>query len=74
MANFPDSQARTVLPIPDKAYAGPILYDAKNPDVSFPPIQPLLPPEGVARAQKRRTIFTSRPSKSKFRFVWSGVK
>ena len=42
-----NSQARTVLPIPDKAYAGPILYDAKDPNVGFPPIQPLLPPEGA---------------------------
>jgi arylsulfatase len=47
MANGPDSQARTVLPIPDKAYAGPILYDAKDPDVGFPAIQPLLPPAGA---------------------------
>ena len=47
MALVPDRHARTVLPIPDKAYAGPILYDAKNPDVSFPPIQPLRPPEGA---------------------------
>jgi arylsulfatase A-like enzyme len=42
-----DSRSRDVLPIPDAAYAGPILYDAKNPDVSFPPIQPLRPPEGA---------------------------
>ena len=33
MAPVPDATARTVLPIPDRAYAGPILYDAKNPDV-----------------------------------------
>jgi arylsulfatase A-like enzyme len=47
MAPVPDPHARTVLPIPDRAYAGPILYDAKNPDVGFPPIQPLRPPEGA---------------------------
>jgi arylsulfatase A-like enzyme len=47
MARTPDARARTVLPIPDTAYAGPILYDAKNPDVSFPPIQPLRPPKGA---------------------------
>ena len=47
MALVPDRHARTVLPIPDKAYAGPILYDANRPDVSFPPIQPLRPPEGA---------------------------
>jgi arylsulfatase A-like enzyme len=47
VANVPDARARTVLPIPDRAYAGPVLYDAKNPDVSFPPIQSLRPPEGA---------------------------
>ena len=47
MTLVPDAHARTVLPIPDKAYAGPILYDAKNPDVHFPRIQPLRPPEGA---------------------------
>jgi arylsulfatase A-like enzyme len=47
MAHETDSRARTVLPIPDQAYAGEILYDAKNPDASFPPIQPLRPPAGA---------------------------
>jgi arylsulfatase A-like enzyme len=47
VAHRPDTHSRSVLPIPDRAYAGPILYDAKNPDVSFPPIQPLRPPEGA---------------------------
>jgi arylsulfatase A-like enzyme len=47
LAKTPDAHARTVLPIPDAAYTGPILYDAKNPDVKFPPIQPLRPPEGA---------------------------
>jgi arylsulfatase A-like enzyme len=47
MANGLDSHARSVLPIPDQAYAGPILYDAKDPDAKFPPIQPLRPPEGA---------------------------
>jgi arylsulfatase len=35
---------RDVLPIPDRPYEGPITYDAKDPDTSFPPIQPLRPP------------------------------
>jgi arylsulfatase A-like enzyme len=39
--------ARSILPIPDQAYAGPITYDAKNPDTKFPPIEPLRPPEGA---------------------------
>ena len=47
MARTPDAHARTVLPIPDRAYAGEVLYDAKNPDVKFPPIEPLRPPEGA---------------------------
>src|SRR6201991_3650856 len=35
---------RDVLPIPDRPYEGPITYDAKDPDSSFPPIEPLRPP------------------------------
>jgi arylsulfatase A-like enzyme len=46
MAGTPDVP-RSVLPIPDRAYAGAVLYDAKNPDAKFPPIQPLRPPEGA---------------------------
>ncbi|HET6752918.1 MAG TPA: arylsulfatase [Jiangellaceae bacterium] len=38
-------QSRTVLPIPDRPYAGLITYDAKDPATSFPPIEPLRPPE-----------------------------
>src|SRR3954471_9597169 len=38
---------RQVLPIPDRAYPGQITYDAKDPDTSFPAIQPLRPPEGA---------------------------
>jgi arylsulfatase A-like enzyme len=47
MAHERDIHARTVLPIPDQAYAGNILYDAKNPDAKFPPIEPLRPPDGA---------------------------
>jgi arylsulfatase A-like enzyme len=46
MAGTPDVP-RSVLPIPDREYAGTVLYDAKNPDAKFPPIQPLRPPEGA---------------------------
>jgi arylsulfatase A-like enzyme len=38
---------RTVLPIPHRPYQGTILYDAKDPEAKFPPIQPLRPPEGA---------------------------
>ncbi len=38
---------RDVLPIPDKTPIGPTTYDAKDPATSFPPIEPLRPPEGA---------------------------
>ena len=54
------SDARSVLPIPDRPHAGLITYDAKDPDTSFPPIEPLRPPAGRAeradRAARRRGL------------------
>jgi arylsulfatase len=47
MAQGSDAHDRTALPIPDRAYAGQILYDAKNPDAKFPPIKPIRPPNGA---------------------------
>ncbi len=43
---MPDDQPvnRSVLPIHDRAYAGPIMYDASDPASTFPPIEPLRPP------------------------------
>jgi arylsulfatase len=38
---------RQILPIPDRQYVGLTTYDAKNPDTSYPPIEPLRPPEGA---------------------------
>jgi arylsulfatase A-like enzyme len=38
---------RQVLPIPDRSYEGLMTYDAKDPDTSFPPIEPLRPPDGA---------------------------
>jgi arylsulfatase len=38
---------RSVLPIPDRPYAGLITYDAKDPNSTFPPIEPLRPPAGA---------------------------
>jgi len=38
---------RHVLPIPDQPATGLITYDAKDPDTSFPPIEPLRPPQGA---------------------------
>ena len=41
------SADRQVLPIPDRPYDGPVFEDAKDPDTSFPPIEPLRPPAGA---------------------------
>src|SRR4051794_12047881 len=38
---------REVLPAPSRAYGGLITYDAKDPDTSFPAINPLRPPDGA---------------------------
>lgn len=38
---------RDVLPIPDRRSVGSTSYDAKDPELSFPPIQPLRPPKGA---------------------------
>jgi hypothetical protein len=35
---------RDVLPIADRPYDGPLPLDAKDPDATFPPIEPLRPP------------------------------
>ena len=39
--------SRAVLPIHDRPYTGPIMYDASDPSSEFPPIEPLRPPEGA---------------------------
>jgi len=38
---------RDVLPIPDIPPIGLTTYDAKDPDTSYPPIEPLRPPKGA---------------------------
>jgi arylsulfatase A-like enzyme len=38
---------RDVLPVPDRPHEGLITYDAKDPATSFPPIEPLRPPDGA---------------------------
>ncbi len=40
-------QRRDVLPVPDVTPVGLTTYDAKDPATSFPPIEPLRPPEGA---------------------------
>ena len=42
-----DKVQREILPIPDRPFGGPIMYDAKDPDSKFPPIEPLRPPKGA---------------------------
>jgi arylsulfatase A-like enzyme len=41
------SSQRKVLPIPDRPFTGLVTFDAKDPDTSFPPIEPLRPPTGA---------------------------
>src|SRR3954463_7580781 len=43
----PDRHTRSSLPIPDRPVPGLTTYDAKDPDTAFPPVEPLLPPEGA---------------------------
>ena len=43
----PDRHARTMLPIPDRPAPGLTTYDAKDPETTFPPIEPLQPPDGA---------------------------
>ena len=47
MTKGPDRHARATLPIPDRVAPGLTTYDAKDPETSFPAIEPLLPPEGA---------------------------
>ncbi len=44
---MPEPTERNVLPIPDRGYVGLTTYDAKDPDTSFPPIEPLRPPSNA---------------------------
>ncbi len=45
--NKQDKSHREILPIPDIAPVGLTTYDAKDPDTSYPPIEPLRPPAGA---------------------------
>src|SRR5277367_1560945 len=39
--------SRSHLPIPHREHVGLTTYDAKDPDTSYPPIEPLRPPAGA---------------------------
>ena len=41
------ADSRSVLPIADRQHTGLVTYDAKDPDTSFLPIEPLRPPSGA---------------------------
>ena len=43
----PEPDSRSTLPIPDRPVAGPTVLDAKDPEASFPPIEPRRPPSGA---------------------------
>jgi len=47
VANQPDRHQRAQLPIPRHPHSGPVLYDAKDPAVTYGPIEPLRPPAGA---------------------------
>ena len=42
-----DKVQRSILPIPDRQHVGVTIYDAKDPDTKFPPIERLRPPKGA---------------------------
>ncbi len=42
-----DPLPRDILPIPDRPYVSPTMYDARHPDATYEPIRPLLPPDGA---------------------------
>ena len=44
---------RSILPIPDKAYTGLTVYDAKDPQKKYPPIKDLRPPKGAPNVRGR---------------------
>ena len=47
MTKRTDHHSRAMLPIPDRPAPTLTTYDAKDPDTSFAPIEPLYPPEGA---------------------------
>ena len=47
MAQKSEQPGREILPIPDRPHTGLITYDAKNPETTFPRIEPLRPPAGA---------------------------
>jgi hypothetical protein len=64
MAGRVDSQQCSVLPIADRDPVGLVTFDAKDPETSFPPIEPLRPPKNapnvlirvIPTSQRRRAV------------------
>jgi arylsulfatase A-like enzyme len=46
-SDMTDQSRRNSLPIPHRETTGLVTYDAKDPETSFPPIEPLRPPKGA---------------------------
>src|SRR5438093_6044832 len=46
-ASVPDNSSREQLPVPDRAHEGELPLDSKDPGATFPPIEPLRPPDGA---------------------------
>ena len=42
-----ENVTRAILPISDQQHVGPTTYDAKDPANTYPPIEPLRPPNGA---------------------------
>jgi len=47
MPAISDGLPRHILPIPDPKHVGLTTFDARDPETSFPPIEPLRPPKGA---------------------------
>jgi hypothetical protein len=66
MTSDRDGTGRKILPIPDRPYSGLVTYDAKDPDTSFPPIEPLPPAKGLQRA----VVFTEIGGLALLELLW----
>jgi hypothetical protein len=58
---------RSVLPIPDQPSFGLVTYDARGPDTSFPPVEPLRPPERAPNDNHDHLIDPERNCPHRFR-------
>ncbi len=66
----PSTIQRTVLPIPDRPFTGAVMFDAKDPNSKFPPIEPLRPPKGADRGTPVSNDYGSAESEFNGRIDW----